>query len=344
MAGHGGEDFLVPAVKVTLGGRDLVEELGACLEQVNVVLDLRGESSAEIVLWDCYDVDGHTVTSGLKTALMPGSLLDVFLGYQSSTKKVFSGYLYSAGLDISEKGYTVLLKGCDVVRLMKESRHTRCFQNDTHSAVFREVMKPYAWLCSVSADDTEAMAVGDVRMQDGEDYEFVTEELAGAETAGWEFYVQNGTASFAKSEESPDASLTLKPDSGVRKLSAFWSFLNTTVTVQGCGSDHTVYTADVAAKAAVLDKKAGAGAYFRSIPCLDSGEKVKAWAAAEADGLKGKTKKASVSLAGTPELLAGNYVSLEEFDSYVNGRYRIVKAVHVLDEEGYRTEAELEGG
>ena len=344
MAEHGGSDFLVPAVKVTLGGSNLVEELGACLERVEVVLDLRGESSAEIVLWDCYDLEGHTITAELKKVLLPGSILEVFLGYQSSLKKVFSGYLDSAGLDISEEGYTVCLMGCDVVHLMKESRHTRCFQNDTHSAVFQEVMKPYAWLCSASADDTEAMTAGEVRMQDGEDYSFVTEELVGAETAGWEFYVQNGTAYFTKSEESPEDTLTLKPDSGVRKLSAFWSFLNKTVTVQGCGSDHTVYTVSTEAKAAVLDKEAGAGTDFQRIPCLDSEEKVTAWAASEADGMKGKTKKASVNLTGTPGLLAGSYISLEEFDSYVNGQYRIVKAVHVLDEEGYRTEAELEGG
>ncbi len=345
MAENGFENYSVPAVKVTLGGSDLIEDLEARVERVEVELDLHEESRAEIVIWDCYDLDKHSIKGALKKALTPGSLMEVSLGYQSSLKKVFSGYLDTACLEISEEeGYTVRLTGYDVVHLMKEHCHTRVFQNNTHSAIFQEVMKPYRWLCSAKADDTAAIAEGEVRTQDCGDYLFVTEELAGAETAGWEFYVQNGTAHFTKSEENPEDVLTLKPDMGVRSLSASWSFLNKTVTVQGCGSDLAVYTASEEAKAGTLDSKAGAGEDFRSIPCLEKEEQVKAWASAEAGRLKGKTKRAGVGLAGTPGLLAGNYMRLEEFESLINGQYRIVKAVHVLDDEGYRTEVELEGG
>lgn len=344
MAEDKSKSCTVPAVKVTLGEQDVVEDLGGHLEKVEVNLELRGESSAEILLWGCYDADKHTVQSQLKGVLKPGSILEVFLGYESSLKKVFSGYLHRAEIEISETGEAVRLTGCDVVRLMKDHRHTRAFQKDTLSAVFEEVMEPYSWLCTAQADATDPLAQGEVRMQSGDDYQYVTEALAGAESAGWEFFVQSGKACFVKEEKKPDSVMTIKPDSGVLKLSASWGFLNKTISVQGCGADHGVFGAEQPAKADVLDGKAGEAVDFQYLPCLDSEAKVKAWAASEAGRLKRESKKAFISLAGAPELQAGKYVELQELDSLANGQYRIIKARHLLDEDGYRTEAELEGG
>lgn len=339
------KDFEVPAVKITLGESSLIDDLDGHVERVEVSLELRGESRADIMLWDCYDVDKHAIATKLKNALKPGSKLEVSLGYGSSCKKVFSGYLGFAELGMSEKqGYTIRLGGFDAVHLMKENRHVRIFKKDKHSAIFTDVMKPYSWVCKAKADDTPAMDEGEVRMQECDDYRFVTEELAGAENPEWEFYVQTGTAYFTKPEASPADVISLKPEHGVRFMAASWGFLNRAVQVQGCDKEDTVFTADETAKAATLDSSAGADEDFQSVPYLDTEAKVKAWAAAESKRLKGGTKKASLSLVGMPELLAGGYMSLEEFDSLANGQYRILKAVHVLDHEGYRTDVELGGG
>lgn len=337
------KEFTVPAVKVMLGGSNMAEDLDARIESVEVILNLQDESSAEIVLWDCYDVEQHAISSKLKAALKPGSKLEVYLGYESSLKKVFAGYLDTVELAMSEDGYILRLTGFDVIHLMKENRHVRIFKKDTHSAIYKAVMGTYSWLCTAKADDTEAIADGEVRMQEFDDFKFVTEELAGAENPDWEFYVQTGTAYFKKLEASPSDIISLKPQQGVRSLSASWGFLNRSVNVQGCDGEHTVYTASENAKAAMLDEDAGADEDFKCVPYLDSEEKVKVWAAAEAKRQEAGTKKASAGLVGMPELLAGDFMSLEEFDSLVNGQYRIVKAVHTFDDDGYRTEVELGG-
>lgn len=338
------QNFTVPAVKVMLGENNLAEDLNARIEKVKVTLCLQDESSAEIVVWDCYDLEKHAIVPKLKAALTPGSGIQVYLGYQSSYSKVFDGYLDTAELMMSEEGYALRLIGYDVIHLMKANRHVRIFRKNQHSAIFRDVMESYAWLCLAQADDTAAMADGEVRMQEWDDYRFVTEHLAGEENPDREFYVQTGTAYFSGIQKSPSDIISLKPQQGVREMTASWSFLNRSIQVQGCDGEHTVYTASEDAKAATLDDSAGADCDFRYVPCLDSEEKVKAWAAAEAKRLVGGTKKASANLVGLPELLAGGYMSLEEFDSLADGQYRITKAVHTFDEDGYRTEVELGAG
>lgn len=339
------QDFSVPAVKVLLGGKNLAEDLGARLQRAEVDLKLREESRALVEIWDCYDEENHTIASKLKTVLTPGSKLEISFGYQSSFGKVFSGYLDTVRLCLDEnEGYTLHLEAYDVIRLMKRYRHSRMFQKDTHSAIFGEVMGSYSWLCKHKEDKTEAIPEGEVRMQDGDDYQFVTTELAGAENPGMEFFVKLGTAYFVKRTTGPSDVIALKPDQGVREITASWGFLNQKIRVQGCDGQHTVFTAAEEVAADTLDPGAGKGEDFQCVPYLDSQEKVNGWAAARGKSMKDDQKRVRLAVIGFPALLAGEFMRLAGFDSLVNGQYRILRADHILDEAGYRTEAELGGG
>ena len=338
------QDFVVPAVKVLLKDKDLAGDLDARLQMVEVNLELQEESRAQIVIWDCYDEESHTVISKLKTALTPGSVVEVFFGYQSCLKKVFSGYLDSVRLCLDERdGYTICLEAFDVIHLMRKNRRSRIFQKDTHSAMFEELMGSYSWICKNESDTTDAIPDGEIRMQDDDDYRFVTTKLAGPENPGMEFYVMAGTAYFKEKESGPTDVISLKPSQGVQAITASWGFLSQTLQMQGCDGENTVYTASEDAKADTLDTGVSKSVDFRYVPYLDSQKKVDAWAAAEGSSRKAGVKKATLGVVGIPELAAGKYMSLEDFDSLVNGQYRILRAAHIFDETGYRTEAELGG-
>ena len=86
------KDFRAPAVSFTVGGTDLVKK-GAALQSVEAVLSLDGASSVSVVFNDCYDVKNGSYDSTLKSTAVLGKTVELSLGYQSSLKKVFKGYL-----------------------------------------------------------------------------------------------------------------------------------------------------------------------------------------------------------------------------------------------------------
>lgn len=331
-----------PEVQVKAGGSDVVTDLAADLLKVELYLNLNQESTAVIELLNCYDLEGHGIRRKVKAAVVPGSKVEIFMGYSGTRSQVFSGYADVVELEAGEEDYVLRIRACDVVKLMKENRRCRIFKEQSYSEVFSAVLGSYSGLCAVRVDDTTAMETVRAWHQNGSDYDFIVEELVRGNGEDRDFYVSLGTAYYTEQGDS-SAAASLTPDSGVIRFCASMGYLSREVKVQGCSGDFARYGGQAAAESSWKGTLPGTGTEILLLPSADTQDKAQACADRYAQRLEAQALTVKVTLPGNEALLAGGYVALDEFDAGINGTYRVEQAVHRLDDQGYRTELVLSG-
>lgn len=334
----------VPDTKVTVGEKDVETALGGTLGCIRAELDMDGVSSASVEVIGAYDVAAHSLDGTLSGSLLPGSKIEIQLGYVGDKSKVFAGYVDSIELEADQDiSYIMRIHAADVVKLMKENRNVRILTEKKHSDVFDTVLGSYSWTGTTSScDDTDAYDKDKCWYQDESDYDFVMRELVKRCPNDREFYVSNGTA-YYKEPKSDTEVMTVNSDSEVFRIRAVKSFLNRTVKIYGNSSGYEVYTGSSDAAADSISSGAEKGCEAYADPDGDSQDMVDGIASAMASKLGRQTKRIEVLVAGDPKLLTGAYVKVSELDAVWNGTYRIRRAVHRCDEEGYQTEMTLEG-
>ncbi len=331
-----------PEAQVKAGGSDVVTELAADILKVEVYLNLDQESTAVIDLVGCYDVKNHGIRPEVKAAVIPGNKVEIFMGYAGTRSQVFSGYADVVELEAGEQDYVLRIMACDVVKLMKDNRRCRIFKEQSCSDVFSAVLGDYSGLCSVKVDDTTAMDAVRAWHQDGSDYDFINQDLVRENGEDRDFYVSLGTAYYVEKGDS-SAAVSLTPDSGIIHFCASMGYLSRTVKVQGCSGDFACYGGHALAEASWKGTFPGTGTEMLLIPAADTQDKAQACADRRAGELADRAVTVKLTLPGNQALLAGEYVALDEFDTEINGTYRMEQAVHRMDGEGYRTEIVLSG-
>lgn len=336
--------FKIPAVRVMLDDQDIAVDLGCRLQKVTVELSQMDASTAEIEVWDCYDMETHSLDPALKSGLSLGSRVQVEMGYKSSLAKVYDGYVETVTLDLSAgDAYKIHIRACDAVRLLKENTRHRIFKGTSHSSIFTEIMGSYSWICASAVDSTPELEAEGAWWQRGSDYDFITEELIGVHNPGYEFYVENGTAYFKKSEGKGDAVICLKPGAGVEAFQMSWSYLNRKIRVQGISESHERYLGEWPAVGGHVSDQAGQGIMFLAVPQADTQDKADGIASSVGHRLTADSVAATVTAIGLPQLVPGKSLELGGMDNWVNGVYEIIEAKHEMDEDGYRTTVTLGG-
>lgn len=331
------------AVTVKLGGSDVAEQLGCGIRKISVKLSSRDESQAEIMLCDCYDIKTHSLASGLRAGLELGAVVEVSMGYQSDLTVVFNGYMESVSLDMTEEdAYILRIRAYDVIRLLKENVRCRIWKGTSHSSVVTELLEDYSWICASDVESTSELKAEEDWWQQESDYDFIVNELAGIHNPDYRFYVSDGTA-FFKKEKDDKAAVSLEPGDGITEFHASWHFLNRKIQVHGISGTHEVYLGVSEAAGKNISSGAGQGFAFYAIPQAGSQDAADAVAAVRAERARSQAVEISLTTAGMPQLKPGKCLKLSGMDSWVNGIYRIEKAEHVADEDGYRTTVELGG-
>lgn len=338
-----GRQVRAVAVTVMLGDSDMAETFGCSIQKVSVKLSAQDTSQAEITLWDCYDIKTHSLASGLKSGLELGAAVKVSMGYQSDLTVVFSGYMESVSLDMTEQdAYILRIMAYDVIRLLKENVRCRIWKGTSHSSVVTELLEDYSWLCDSDVESTSALEAEEDWWQQGSDYDFIVNELAGVHNPDYRFYASDGTACFKK-EKNEQADVSLEPGDGMTEFHASWHFINRKIQVHGISGTHEVYLGESEVSGKNMSSSAGQGFVFHVIPQAGSQDAVDAVAAAQAKKAQSQAVDITLTTTGMPQLKPGKYLKLSGMDSWVNGVYRIEKAEHVMDEDGYRTTVELGG-
>lgn len=337
------DDFMVPSMEITIGGKKLTEQLGCVTSGVNVSLALGDISTASFQIGDCYDLVTRSIKSTIKNNMKLGSRVNVKLGYGSTRKLVFKGYIDSMSLSYSaESGFTYDISAADVVKLLKEGGNRRReFKVKTYAEAFKKVMADYGDLGTPKADSM----TGELKtalFQDGTDYDFIMKDLIEEGKADFEFFVSVGTAYYRAQKSTQDIITELKPGAGLKSCNFSFQYLNREVKVLGYSPDMKEYTASATAKVPNLDTKAVKGTEVIVI-YAEQQEVVTAKANWHAKSLEKRTQNGSLTVIGLPELIPGSGVKIGDVDTLVNGTYNITGVKHSLGSSGFTSELTIGG-
>ena len=114
-------DFLVPALKVKVGGLDVIGESDYAVESVEVTLSQTAASAAVIKLTNVYDLEKRSFVGDVTGDFILGELIDIEMGYGSSLTSLFYGYVDEINYELSDNP-SVRVTAVDVRRMLMGSK------------------------------------------------------------------------------------------------------------------------------------------------------------------------------------------------------------------------------
>lgn len=341
------KDFQVPAASFTVAGKDLAKS-NAALTRVEAVLTLEGASSVRAEFSECYDVKNSSFNSAIKGAAVPGSVVELSLGYQSSLERVFRGYLSNVRVMAdAEYGYSIELVGLDVRRLMMtDNFHIRTFQIANYSDAVSEVLKRYKKLASPSVDATGDNLKEALLWQNSSDYDFITKDLIKSGRTEREFFAAVDKIYFRKPRSVSSPVMTLSPGGGLVSLSTDGEYTNSFYKVLGFNpAERQPVSGQAQAKSsgAFTDVLGSPGEWFVSDPACVNKSQTEMRAKNLADEALRRSQKAVIRTIGLPQMIPGRFVKIDRVDGLVNKKYYITRVTHTFDEDGFVTTLETEG-
>jgi phage protein D len=339
------KNFLVPAFKIKVKGKDLVRDTtGAALmaiDNLRLSLSLDSGSSCSFTVHNVYDIASRNYTSSVKSALQLGTVVEVEIGYASTTSVAFKGYIAELGYEFTDA--PVIDVTClDVCRLMQEGRRTQVHTVQNYSDAFTEVMNNYKSICTQQVIDKTDDKLKTVD-QNSSDYEFVTKELA--PKAVREFFVFAGKAYFREPQKDSDPAVKLQWGAGLKSFSRTVMYHNSEIKVISF-DEANKKAVEGTAKSKSGDKQTAAADATPTILTLpDVKDEAQAQKIAEdtAKKKKKKTEGGSGSSIGLPEIVPGRYIALAELDSSLDNDYYVNSVSHALGSGGFTTSFTVRG-
>lgn len=190
------KDFLVPAMKLKVGGHDISGKSEYVVESVELTLSKDAASAASIRLTNVYDQKKRKFVGDVSSDFILGELIEVELGYGSSLTSLFYGYVDEISYELSDSP-SVNVTAVDVRKIMMGSRKSNISHKvKSYSDAFQEVVKKYsAAYKSTDIDATDKMEVECIP-QNGNDYDFITKVLC--RKGDRNFFVHAGKVYFKK--------------------------------------------------------------------------------------------------------------------------------------------------
>lgn len=341
------QNFLTPACKVIIGGKNISKDYQLMLESVSIALSLTEASSVSMQVINVYDREKSKISDKAKSVFKLGNDVSVEIGYGSALKKVFVGYIYEVGVEFKDEP-SLNVTAMDVRRLMMDYD----VSNFTHTAssyseAFQSVMSKYTKLCSTQIDKTDTIKEAgkpiEGIVQQGTDFNFVTQVLCKGEER--EFLVFGDTAYYRKSNSSKAPIMTLEWGNGLISFSKNTIYKNRAIEVLGydMNKEAVVATATASSDNKAVNPVAQEQKKLLIIPDAIDKAKADKRAKKEAEKERKKSQQGNGSCVGLPELIPGRYIKVAKLDSDINGTYYIKQVQHQFGTDGFTTSFEIEG-
>lgn len=337
------KDFLIPAMKLKVGGNDISGNSEYAVESVELTLSKDAASAASIRLTNAYDLKNRKFVSDISSDFILGELIEVEMGYGSSLTSLFYGYVDEISYELSDSP-SVSVTAVDVRKIMMGSKKSNIAHSvKSYSDAFQEVVKKYsAAYKSTDVDATDKMEVECIP-QNGNDYDFITKVLC--RKGDRNFFVHAGKVYFK--DPSADLFSTVELEWGKDIISFQRRATFQDVVIKILGQDlnnkeeveaEVSVKGDDTQKTLVQSEKTEMNA---DIEDTDSAKKIADY---KAEQEKKRGRQASGSCVGIPEILPGGHVKIKKGDSsLIDGTYDVIEVRHSFSSEGYRTTFDVGG-
>lgn len=337
-------NFIVPTVKIKINGLDVVKTMGLRVYELEMNLSIDSAGCVKIKFADLYDIESHSFSKSVKNAFQLGTIVDVELGYLSTTQKMFQGYVEMVGVEMEELELFVVTL-MDAKRLMMTSGKKNLLYNvKNYSDAFKQVMSAYSAVCSVSVDATNDQLENPIS-QMSNDYDFVMKELIKKGKVNREFLILAGKAYFRKPCKVTAPIMTMRYGRELIELSVSHSYKDLKIQVLGVDNKQNVIKGEASVQSVLSQKKVvpKTAVFTIADPNADTKDKATTKAEAIAQQEKEKCCSGQGSTIGLPEIVPGRYIEIENLDSMLNKKYYITEVTHLFTRESYTTQFEIGG-
>lgn len=336
-------NFITPTVKIKVEGNDVVKSRGLVIYELKVDLSVDMAGSVSFKIANLYDIKQHSFSGEIKDLFKPGAIVEVEMGYLSTTENLFKGYVQTAGASIGERDFfTVVLM--DVKGLMMTSgRKNILYEAENYSDIFSQVMSTYSSLCTLDTDETSDGLRQPVA-QTGTDYDFIMKNLIQTGRVNREFVVFAGKAYFREPKKDTTPIMKLSYGRELKFLSVSFAYQDMEINVTGVNEDQERIEETESVKGSLSQGKPVDTPVCRiAAPLAYTNERAKIIAKAAAIREERKGCIGFGRTIGIPEIVPGRYIEVENTDEMLNRKYYLTQVHHSYTEKGYVTEFEIGG-
>ena len=145
---------------------------------------------------------------------VPGSEIEIHLGYRSQNDRVFKGIVISHGIKVRQNGSLLIVECKDVAVKMTQGTKSAFFVDQKDSEIIEEIIDSYGLTSDVESFDSEATSIV---QYDSTDWDFM---LCRAEAHGVFVSVIDGTVEVKKPNVSQDPAVNVAYGSTLLELDA----------------------------------------------------------------------------------------------------------------------------
>ena len=335
------DNFLVPAMVLKLGGIS-TKLLDIKVSRVTVQLSVDSVCSASFTLEDVYDPVSSSLNAAVKNVLKLGSTVSIELGYGSSTKAVFWGYVHELSYSYSEAP-SIAVTALDLRRLMMMNKENRTFTDKSYTEIFKEVMSKYSKIYkSVKADIITGKE--EQVVQTVSDHDFVVGEIC--KKTNKEFYVLAGDVYLQTKGKNPLPLITLTWGESLLQVDLNRKYRNEEIVIYSV-DEKTILTGKEKVKSKGKFTSATTSPIRKEILNHDLKDKNSVSAVAEAEVTKSEAEDqtGSGSCIGLPELVPGRYINLAKLGIDGSSPMKVfIKSVkHSFGTGGFTTDFTIGG-
>lgn len=339
-------NFCVPLIKIKSNGVDLVTTLKISIAEIKATLSLDAASMVVFKINNIYSEKNHEFDSKVKSRFPLGSIMEVELGYQSSSLGIFKGFVAMLGAEFG-KIPSLVVTLMDVRRLMMLCGNVHMLHDvKNYSDAFRAVMDKYSKLCSVEVDGTKDELTQPLS-QTQNDYTFVTTELVKNGRAGREFFALGKKVYFRKPRKVGQPIMTLKFGRELLALKSNEEYQDLKIEVIGYKEEEQEViegNAEVGRNLRLKKLLAQTPSIVITDPCADTKKKAKEKAEWVAGENEWKRYSGQGMTIGLPELVPGRFVEVKALEKdYGDHKYYIKSVVHEIKGEDFKTIFEIGG-
>lgn len=336
------DNFMLPCCEIKVDGKDILELAHTKLLSLEVTLSIEDTGSSYFFIKEEYNRGNSGFESDLSSILKVGKIIEVYIGYQSTTTLVFKGFIGSleTTFDVEDSmGFEVM--AFDARWLMKTDNVPYLFyEKPNYSDIATEILNRYKTFFKINIDATSDQLTEPV-IQKENDFEFLKNTVA--LKTGFEFFIVADEVYLRKKTlESPFYKIDIS--TGLRHFSRNTKYVNREIEIQGLDLNFTEpISTKVKAKGSQQIEVIPPALSIYPIEDALTNKEVDTIANNLKKNLESSSKTSQIVIIGIPEIVPARYIEVDKLDKSVNDTYYIVEVVHKISDDGYETFIKTKG-
>lgn len=341
-------NFHVPCIDIKIDGKKVKTLLALKNEKdkslkissLEVHLSMEKSSIANIKIIDVYNYS----SSSIDEVATIGASIEILLGYGSSSKSVFYGYI--AKIDYEFRGgFLINITALDAINLMEQESYPQYYVSKSYSDIINQIIGKYSSLIiKKTFDDLSITKEFVSREEKISDLQFIRRLCS---ECGKIFYISDGEA-FITNQFDDKPIINLDIHELLREYKFSKMYQNCKVKVIGFDAEN--YDTEVSGESAVKiagykDATTAPQLKVVTAPNISKSADAKKYAETISKNILQGVYTGSVSCIGIPEIKIGKTITVSgvdksTFDTY---KFNISEVLHKIDASGFNTRITING-